>query len=246
MIEFEGLTKKFGSIVAVKGLNLEVKKGELFGILGPNGAGKTTIVRVLCGALRPTEGRVKVGGLDVVGHALEVKRILGYLPEEPNFYERLTARGLLEFFSELYGVNNSKRIDELLDMMGIIERADSQIATFSKGMRQRLAVARALLHDPAVLVLDEPTMGLDPESALMVRDFIRQHKREKTILMCTHYMNEAEELCDRIGILDRGELVAMGTSSELKKSILGDAAGESTLEDVFVELVRRGRRLATG
>ncbi len=241
MIQFEGLTKRFGKIVAVKGLSLEVKKGELFGILGPNGAGKTTIVRVLCGALRPTEGRVKVGGYDVVEHPIEVKRMIGYLPEEPNFYERLTARALLKFFSELYSLNDDGRIDELLDMMGIIERADSQIATFSKGMRQRLAIARALLHDPEVLVLDEPTMGLDPESALMVREFIKSHKREKTILMCTHYMNEAEELCDRIGILNRGELVAMGSSAELKKAILGDAKGESTLEDVFVELVRRGR-----
>ncbi len=238
MIQIVNLTKKFGKITAVKNLNIEIKKGELYGILGPNGAGKTTVVRILCGALKPTEGTISVKGYDILEHPIKVKAMLGYLPEEPNFYERLTARKMLEFFSELYGVNDDDRIDELLDMVGILERADSQISTFSKGMRQRLGIARAILHDPEILILDEPTMGLDPESARSMRDFVLQHKREKTIIMCTHYMNEADELCDRIGIMNKGELIAEGTSQQLKESVRRAEDEEPSLEDVFVRLVR--------
>lgn len=239
MISIINLTKRFGGLTAVDGLNIEVKRGELYGILGPNGAGKTTVVRILCGALKPTEGTVEINGLGMHKRPLEVKAMLGYLPEEPNFYERLTAREILRFFSRLYGVEYENRVDELLDMVGLLERGDSKIATFSKGMRQRLAIARALLHDPSVLVLDEPTMGLDPEGARSMRDFIAEQKGEKTILMCTHYMNEAEELCDRIGIMNRGKLLAEGTSEQLKGMVKsGDESKGIDLEDVFVRLVR--------
>ncbi len=239
MISIINLTKKFGSLTAVDGLSIEVHKGELYGILGPNGAGKTTVVRILCGALKPTEGAVKVNGLDMRERPLEVKAMLGYLPEEPNFYERLTARELLKFFSRLYDVGHEGRVDELLDMVGLLERGDSKIATFSKGMRQRLAIARSLLHDPSVLVLDEPTMGLDPESARSVRDFIAEQRGKKTILMCTHYMNEAEELCDKIGVMNKGRLMAEGTAETLKDMVRSeDESGDITLEDVFVRLVR--------
>ncbi|MFQ5815468.1 MAG: ABC transporter ATP-binding protein [Candidatus Hydrothermarchaeaceae archaeon] len=239
MISIINLTKRFGGLTAVDGLNIEVKRGELYGILGPNGAGKTTVVRILCGALKPTEGTVEINGLGIHKRPLEVKAMLGYLPEEPNFYERLTAREILRFFSRLYGVEHENRVDELLGMVGLLERGDSKIATFSKGMRQRLAIARALLHDPSVLVLDEPTMGLDPEGARSMRDFIAEQKGEKTILMCTHYMNEAEELCDRIGIMNRGKLLAEGTSEQLKGMVKsGDGSKGIDLEDVFVRLVR--------
>ncbi|MEE9593872.1 MAG: ABC transporter ATP-binding protein [Candidatus Hydrothermarchaeales archaeon] len=239
MISITNLTKKFGNLTAVEGLNIEIRKGELYGIIGPNGAGKTTVVRILCGALKPTEGTVKVNDLDMREHPLEIKAMLGYLPEEPNFYERLGARELLKFFARLYDVKHEDRIDELLDMVGLLDRGDSKISTFSKGMRQRLAIARALLHDPEVVILDEPTMGLDPESARSMRNFIADQKGKKTMLMCTHYMNEAEELCDRIGIMDKGKLLAEGTPGELKDMVRGEEEpAEISLEDVFVRLVR--------
>jgi len=239
MINITNLTKRFGAFTAVEDLNIKIQTGELYGILGPNGAGKTTVVRILCGALRPTKGSITVNGLDILENSLEVKATLGYLPEEPNFYERLGAKELLRFFGRLYGVDNEERIDELLEMVGLYERADSKISTFSKGMRQRLAIARALLHDPEVVVLDEPTMGLDPESARTMRKFIAEQKGKKTILMCTHYMHEAEELCDRVGIMNKGKLLTEGTSEELKDMV--KAEGESkeiSLEDVFVRMVR--------
>jgi ABC-2 type transport system ATP-binding protein len=237
MIRIIDLTKRFGGLTAVDRLNIEIKKGELYGILGPNGAGKTTVVRMLCGALKPTEGTIRVDGLDILEHPLEIKAMLGYLPEEPNFYERLTARELLKFFQGLYNVDYEDRVEELLDMVGLHERADSKIATFSKGMRQRLAIARALIHDPRVLVLDEPTMGLDPESARSMREFIAEQKGKKTMLMCTHYMYEAEELCDRIGIMNGGRLFAEGKLDELRGMVKGESS-DISLEDVFVRLVR--------
>jgi|Deesub1362A_J573_1020465.scaffolds.fasta_scaffold00151_5 ABC-2 type transport system ATP-binding protein len=233
MIEIIHLTKKFGDLVAVDDLNLKVNKGELFGIIGPNGAGKTTVVRILCGALRPTSGTIRVMGYDVVEEPIKVKRHIGYLAEEPNLYERMTPFKLLKFFGELYGMNSFERIEELLDMVGLLDRAHSKISTFSKGMRERLAIARALLHDPEILVLDEPTMGLDPGTARTIREFIAGQKKHKTILMCTHYLEEAEILCDRIGIMNNGRLVALGTPKELKEKI-----GTNTLEDVFVHFVR--------
>jgi ABC-2 type transport system ATP-binding protein len=236
MIEIIHLTKKFGEITAVDDLNLTVKKGELFGLIGPNGAGKTTVVRILCGALKPTSGTIKVNGYDVVEDPIRVKSLIGYLPEEPNLYERLTPMKLLKFFGELYGVKSNDRAEELLKMVGLYDRAHSKISTFSKGMRERLAIARALIHDPEILVLDEPTMGLDPGTARVIREFIARQKKSKTILMCTHYLEEAEMLCDRVGIIDRGKLVAIGNPEELKRSIQSEAESP-TLEDVFVHYV---------
>lgn len=233
MIEIENLSKKFGSVTAVKGLSLSVKRGELFGLVGPNGAGKTTVVRILCGALRPSSGTIRVNGLDITSCGEKIKSMIGYLPEEPNLYERMSAKKFLEFFAELYGVNGRNRADELLGAVGLEDRANSKIATFSKGMRQRLAIARALLHSPEILILDEPTMGLDPASARMLRDFVAEQRGKKTILMCTHYMNEADLLCDRIGILNSGSLAAIGAPEELKRS-----AGVENLEDAFIHFVK--------
>jgi ABC-2 type transport system ATP-binding protein len=161
LIQFIDLKKSYGSVVAVDHVNLEIKSGEIFGLAGPNGAGKTTLVRILCTALRPDNGTVLVNGLDVKKNELEVKRLIGYLPEEPNLYERLTARRFLDFFGELYGVSKrSERIRDVLELVGLSERAENRISTFSKGLRHRLSLARAILHDPLILVLDEPTMGL--------------------------------------------------------------------------------------
>lgn len=237
MIEIINLTKKFGRITAVEGLNLTVEEGELFGIIGPNGAGKTTIVRIICGALKPTSGTIRVKGYDIQKNPIEVKSIIGYLAEEPNLYERLTPVKLLRFFGELYGVNSSQRIEELLRMVDLYDRADSKISTFSKGMRQKLAIARALIHDPEILILDEPTMGLDPGTSRSIRRFIAKQKNDKTILMCTHYLDEAEMLCDRVGILNGGRLAAVERPKELKDHVREETGGEPTLEDVFVHFV---------
>jgi ABC-2 type transport system ATP-binding protein len=244
LIEIINLTKRFGKITAVEDLNLKIEEGELFGIVGPNGAGKTTIVRILCGAMKPTAGTVRVGGYDILKEPIKVKAMLGYLPEEPNLYERLTPKSLLRFFGELYGVEDSgDRVDELLSLVGLSERSDSRISTFSKGMRQRLAIARTLIHDPEILILDEPTMGLDPGAARSIREFIAEQASRKTILMCTHYMDEAEQLCDRVGILNDGKLVAVGKPDELKKRVKehpGFKTPEPSLEDVFVYFVKGG------
>ncbi|MEE8357840.1 MAG: ABC transporter ATP-binding protein [Candidatus Hydrothermarchaeales archaeon] len=236
MIEIVNLSKKFGKVTALDGIDLRIKEGELFGIVGPNGAGKSTIVRILCGALRPSTGTMRVNGYDILHDPIKVKSSIGYLPEEPNLYERLTARELLEFFGNLYDVKDlGERITELLNFVGLTDRADYKISTFSKGMRQRLAIARTLLNDPPFLILDEPTMGLDPGSAKSIREFIYNQKRKKTILLCTHYLDEAEELCDRMAILNYGKIVVVGTPDELKKEVAkADYSKDPTLEDVFV------------
>ncbi len=236
MIEIANLSKKFGKVTALDGIDLKIKEGELFGIVGPNGAGKSTIVRILCGALRPSTGTIRVNGYDILHDPITVKSSIGYLPEEPNLYERLTARELLEFFGNLYDVKDlGERIKELLKFVGLSDRADYKISTFSKGMRQRLAIARTLLSDPPLLILDEPTMGLDPGSAKSIREFIYNQKRKKTILLCTHDLDEAEELCDRMAILNYGKIVVVGTPDELKKEVAkADYSKDPTLEDVFV------------
>ncbi len=245
MISISNLTKRYGNLTAVRDLNLEIKSGEIFGIIGPNGAGKTTIVRVVCGAIRPTSGTVRINGIDIGKRPSEAKALIGYLTEEPNTYERFTPRRLLRFFAELYGADVSiTRIDELLEMVGLKERAESQIATFSKGMRQRLAIARVLVHDPEVLVLDEPTMGLDPGAARFIRDFIARQRKDKTILLCTHYMYEADELCERVGILNGGKLVALGEPGALKEEVRRETDREDmpTLDEVFMHFTREFKR----
>ncbi len=234
MILFRDVSKSFGDLEALIDLNLRISKGELFALVGPNGAGKTTALRILMGALRPSKGEVFVKGRSLFREPLEAKRIMGYLPEEPNLYERMTPREYLRFFSELYGIDYNK-IDPLLEQVGMLDKADIKISTFSKGMRQRIAIARALLHDPEILILDEPTMGLDPITARELREFIAAQKGEKTVLLCTHYLFEAELLADRVGILSKGRLAAIGTLEELKRK-----SGKQSLEDIFFYFVRGG------
>jgi len=233
MITFDRVTKKFGEIIALNEFTIDIKKGELFGLVGPNGAGKTTAIRLACGILHPTSGKIIVDGQDIDKNSSQVKRKIGYLPEEPNLYTRPTARELLEYFADLYGKGN-ERIDELLELVGLSERADTPVSTFSKGMRQRLALARSIVHDPEIMVFDEPTMGLDPATSVKVRDFIASLKKEeKTIILCTHYMEEADMLSDRIGFLNSGRIVSVGTPLELKNMLKKD----NIYEIIFTEPV---------
>lgn len=224
MISISSLTKYFGKIQALDNLNLEIKKGELLGLIGPNGAGKTTAIRIICGILRPDHGDVVVGGYSVLKDPIHVKSMIGYLPEEPNLYERFKARDLLRYFGELYGVPNERlddRVNELLELVGMEKRAEHRINTFSKGLRQRVGIARALVHDPEIIIFDEPTMGLDPATSISIRSFIEGLKGEKTIILCTHYMDEADTLCDRVAILSAGKIRDMGTPDYLKEKIHG-------------------------
>ncbi len=225
MINISSLTKYFGKTRALDNLNLNIKKGELLGIIGPNGAGKTTAIRIVCGILRPDSGDVTVDGYSILKDPIKVKSMIGYLPEEPNLYERFRARDLLRYFGELYGVPKESldwRVSELLELVGMEKRARHRINTFSKGLRQRIAIARALIHDPPIIIFDEPTMGLDPATSLAIREFIDGLKGEKTILLCTHYMDEADALCDRVAILNNGKIRDMGTPEYLKAKIHGD------------------------
>ena len=225
MIKIDSLSKSFGRIRALENLNLEIERGELLGIIGPNGAGKTTAIRIICCILQPNSGEVTVGGYSIHHDQIKIKSMIGYLPEEPNLYERFKARDLLKYFGELYGVPKNRingRIDELLELVGMSHRADDRINTFSKGLRQRIGIARALIHDPEVIIFDEPTMGLDPATSRAIRNFIKELKGDKTVILCTHYMHEADLLCDRVAILNQGKIRDMGTPEYLKEKIHGD------------------------
>jgi ABC-2 type transport system ATP-binding protein len=236
LIETRQLVKRYGEKAAVDNVSLDVYGGEIFGFLGPNGAGKTTTIKVIVGLLQPTSGTVKVGGYDVQGEPIQAKAASGYVPDEPNLYPKLTGRELLRFVGDLYGVEGGqveRRIDELLRLFDLTQAADDTIDTYSHGMRQKTALAAALVHDPKVLVLDEPTVGLDPKSARLIKDLLRQMaERGAAVFLSTHILEIAENMCDRIGIINQGRLIAAGTMAELRA--LGK--GESSLEDIFLSL----------
>lgn len=237
MIKIESLTKSFGRIKALDDLNLEIKRGELLGIIGPNGAGKTTAIRMACCILKPDFGDIKIDGISIHEDPIRIKSMIGYLPEEPNLYERFKAKDLLKYFAELYGVPKNdinRRIDDLLELVGMTERKDDRINTFSKGLRQRISVARALVHDPEIIILDEPTMGLDPATANSIRDFVRNLKGNKTMILCTHYMAEADSLCDRVAILNKGKIIDVGTPGYLKSKIHGDVILKVRIQNLDV------------
>jgi len=224
MINVENLTKKFGDFTAVDGVTFDVKKGEVFGLLGPNGAGKSTILRILSTLARPTTGTATIGGYDVVKQDTDVRKLVGIVSEKMIMYDRLTARENLRFFGSLFDLPKEvmrQRIDELLDLVQLTKFGNAQVGTFSTGMRQRMNVIRALLNRPRVLFLDEPTLGLDPQSSVEIREFIRKLNREDgaTIIVTTHTMLDADMLCDRIGIIDHGKVAALDTSSNLKRMI---------------------------
>lgn len=241
-IETVGLTKHYGPTVAVSDLNLRVRQGELYGLLGPNGAGKTTTMRILCGILRPTRGTARILGKDIVGEALEVKRLIGYVPESPNPYEYLTVDEFLTFMGELHDVTGRAlrdRVDRYLEMLELADKRRSLISTLSRGMRQKVALIAALVHEPKVLLLDEPLMGLDPGVQRTVKDMLYERVNDgATVLFSTHIMDWAEAMCTRIGIINRGQLVAEGTMDELRA--MSRSGRHATLEDVFIKLTEEG------
>ncbi len=221
------LTKKFGELAAVDSVNLEIEEGELFGLLGPNGAGKTTMLSLLSTILRPTSGTASVWNHDIIKEQHSVRKSIGIVFQEPSLDDNLTGTENLHFHGRLYKVPNDvmkKRMNELLDLMELSDRADDLVKTYSGGMRRRLEIARGLLHHPKVLYLDEPTLGLDPQTRRHIWQYIEKlNKNEKiTMLLTTHYMEEADYLCDRIAIIDQGTIVSLGTPSSLKESLGGD------------------------
>lgn len=237
LIETVGLVKKYGDKLAVNNVSIEVYGGEIFGFLGPNGAGKTTTIKMIVGLLQPSSGIVKVAGYDVQAQPLLAKASSGYVPDTPNLYAKLTGRELLSFVADLYDLDRKQvtyRIDELLRMFDLTEAADNTLDSYSHGMQQKASLAAALMHDPKVLVLDEPTVGLDPKSARLIKDILRQiADRGAAVMLSTHILEIAERMCDRIGIINKGQLVAVGTMEELRR--LGQA-GEASLEDIFLGL----------
>jgi ABC-2 type transport system ATP-binding protein len=235
MIKVRDLTKKFNGFTAVDHVTFDVKNSEVFGLLGPNGAGKTTIIRMLSTLTRPTEGTARIGGYDIVKQDNKVRQLIGLVSEKMIMYDRLTAEENLRFFGKLYNIPKTllnQRIDELLELVQLSKWKNSKVGTFSTGMRQRMNVIRALLNMPKVLFLDEPTLGLDPQSTVEVREFIKKINRENkaTIILTTHMMNEADRLCDRIGIIDHGKISTLDTSTNLKKLVSGGDATVLKLE----------------
>jgi ABC-2 type transport system ATP-binding protein len=228
MIEVTDLTKQYGGITAVRGISFTAEPGAVTGFLGPNGAGKTTTMRMLTGFTPPTSGTAMVAGYDVFNQSMAVRKRVGYLPENVPLYRDMTARGYLKYLAEIRGVENrGEKVDDVLDRVGMLSRANSRIRTLSKGMRQRVGLAQALLHDPEVLILDEPTIGLDPRQVVEVRQIVSELKHDHTVLFSTHILSEAEQVCDSVIIINRGEIVVQGKPSDLR-----------------VELERGGRVLA--
>lgn len=248
IVEAEDLTKQFNSIVAVDGVTFQLQEGEILALLGPNGAGKTTTVRLLASVLAPTSGTARVAGYDVVRQAREVRRSVGLLTEFPALYLRMTADEYLDFFGKLYGVSSRElalRKNLLLERFGLIEARGRRIGEYSKGMRQKLALVRAMLHNPLVLFLDEPTSAMDPQSAKIVREAIMELRKEKrTAIICTHNLFEAQALADRIAIISKGKIVAIGTLEELRKRYFGAPLLELKLARPCKEAASLVRRFA--
>lgn len=222
MIEVHDLTKHYGSLAAIQAINFHAKPGEILGFLGPNGAGKTTTMRILTGYMPPTSGRAKVAGFDVVDESLEVRKRVGYLPENVPVYPEMSVFEYLEFMGSLRRVDDlEERVDDVLDTVKLADRADSYIGTLSKGLVQRLGLAQALLHEPQVLILDEPTIGLDPAQIIEVRDLIRGLRSNRTVLLSTHILSEAQQVCDRVLIINKGRIVAEDSPTNLQAQLAG-------------------------
>jgi ABC-2 type transport system ATP-binding protein len=237
MIKLTNLVKRYGSFTAVNSINLEVPRGELFGFLGPNGAGKTTTLRMIAGILRPSSGTVQIGGIDLASDPVAAKSKLGFIPDRPFIYEKLTGTEFLRFVAGLYnqeGAQVEHRGRELLALFDLEQWADELVESYSHGMRQKLIISSAFVHRPEVIVVDEPMVGLDPKAARILKDLFREYThRGHTIMMSTHTLEVAETLCDRIGIIQGGVIRACGTMQELRT---GAETGTMGLEDIFLRL----------
>jgi ABC-2 type transport system ATP-binding protein len=237
MIRLESLTKTYGKFVAVNGIDLHVPRGELFGFLGPNGAGKTTTLRMIAGIMRPTEGRIWLGGDDLIADPMSAKARLGFIPDRPFVYEKLTGAEFLRFVAGLYGQDGEAieaRIDELLDLFELLVWKNGLVESYSHGMRQKLIISSALIHKPECIVVDEPMVGLDPKGARLLKDIFRAFvDRGGTVLMSTHTLEVAQAMCDQIAIIQEGNIVGRGTIDELRQQT---AAGDASLEEMFLKL----------
>lgn len=237
MIRLEGLTKTYGKFMAVNQLDLHVPKGELFGFLGPNGAGKTTTLRMIAGILRPTEGRVFIGGDDLIASPMDAKMRIGFIPDRPYMYDKLTGAEFLRFVAGLFNQDGGvieRRIDELLDLFELSVWKNELVESYSHGMRQKLIISSALIHRPECIVVDEPMVGLDPKGARLLKDIFRSFvNRGGTVLMSTHTLEVAEAMCDRIGIIQEGKIIACGSMTELREQT---ASGNASLEELFLKL----------
>tara|TARA_B100001750_G_scaffold56823_1_gene44931 strand:+ start:673 stop:1392 length:720 start_codon:yes stop_codon:yes gene_type:complete len=236
MIQVNGLTKYYGSRPAAKDITFEVDKGEVFGLLGTNGAGKSTTIKMLCGLLKPTRGSIKIGGIDIQKMPLKAKSMMGYLPENPLIYDRLTGAETLELIGKLRKLSDEmiqQRIAYYASSLGLGEQIHNEVGTYSKGMRQKLAIAMTLIHDPGMVLLDEPASGLDPRYTKLLKDWILNLSNNgRTVLLSTHIIEMAENLCTKIAIIDQGKLLAIGTVSEIQMS-----TGVNNLEDAFIRLI---------
>lgn len=220
MIEVQNLTKQYGNFTAVNGITFEAQAGEIVGLLGPNGAGKTTTMRMLTGFMPPTSGTAKIAGFDIFDDSMEVRKRVGYLPERVPIYPDMTVRGYVDFWARLRGVKNSKsQVTQVLERVHLLDRQKTLVRNLSKGMRQRLGLAQALVHDPEVIILDEPTIGIDPQQVIEVRDSVRELGKKHTILFSTHILSEAEQVCDRVVIINKGQIIAEGTPANLRQKL---------------------------
>lgn len=242
-IEVEGLSKSFGTIVAVDRLSFKVGAGEILGILGPNGSGKTTTVRILSCLISPSGGRAYVGGFDIQKDPVRVRESVGVLTETPSLYERLSAYENMDFFARAYGISNSDtriaRIKDVLEFFELWNRRSERVGTYSKGMKQKLAIARAIVHSPEILFLDEPTSGLDPKASKDIRDLMERLSRQekRTLLLCTHNLEDAEKLCSHVMIINKGRSVVMGTTEELRRRIAGQPKLEIKLNETSDKII---------
>jgi ABC-2 type transport system ATP-binding protein len=248
ILEVKNLVKKYGDLTAVKGISFDIQKGEIFSLLGPNGAGKTTTISMISGLLAPTSGDASIGGYSITHQALNAKRLLGVVPQEIALYPTLTARQNLEFFGRMYGLGGKdldRRVDAMLDFVELRDRQSDRIETYSGGMKRRINIAAGLLHDPQVIYMDEPTVGIDPQSRRRILDTVKQLREQRgmTVLYTTHLMEEAQELSDRVGIIDHGEIIALGTPGDLilqvgEQDRLIFKVGQNAVSNATLEKIR--------
>jgi len=251
MLELKNISKNYGEIKALKNVTLKIEKGELFGLLGPNGAGKTTLINILDTLLPADEGEVFVGGLSLSEHRHKIKKLIGIVPQEIALYEDLTALENLRFWGEIYGITKSelkKKCDEILKSVGLFERRNDSLRKFSGGMKRRINIAAGLLHNPEIILLDEPTVGVDPQSRNFIFEMIKRlNSAGKTIIYTTHYMEEAEKLCRRIAIIDHGEIIALGTKEELLSHLEKEHSVllkfKNAISDEFAEFLSRNEKI---